>query len=439
MTVSTEATGSEPAGETARRRVLVTGLGTVTPFGNDTGQFWARILAGDSAISRIERFDVSGYPVQIAAEIKNFDPDDFMERRDWRMMDRFIQYATAASLLAWDDAQLAGVAPAPDRVGVAIGTGVGGQESFQDHNRMLTENGARSMPPYHLPMFLPNMATARVSIRLKAEGPTTTVATACAASAHSIGDAFRFIQRGEADVMVAGGTEAPLHPMGLGGFCAARALSTRNDEPTRASRPFDRARDGFVLGEGAAMVLLEEREHALARGARVYAELVGYAATSDAYNTTMPAPDGAGAARCMRRALHDAGLKTGDIDYINTHGTATKLGDRSETRAVKAVFGDYAGRVACSSTKSMTGHLLGASGALEAVICALAVHTGRLPPTINLDDPDEECDLDYVAGSSRQAPVGAALSNSFAFGGHNVSLVFARHRTPHADTEKVTA
>jgi 3-oxoacyl-[acyl-carrier-protein] synthase II len=432
-------TAIRPGGGCDRRRVVVTGLGVVTALGHDIGRFWKRILAGDSAISRIERFDVTGYPVRIASEIKDFDPDGFMDRRDWRMMDRFIQYAIAASLLAWEDAGLAGAGPDPARVGVAIGSGVGGQESVQEHSRILTEKGVRSVPPYHLPMFLPNMAAAQVSMRLKAKGPTTSVATACAASANSIGDAFRFIQRGEADVMIAGGAEAPLHPMGLAGFCAARALSTRNDEPARASRPFDRARDGFVLGEGAATVLLEEREHALARGARGYAELTGYGATSDAYNLTMPAPDGAGAARSMRRALDDAGLGAGDIDYINAHGTATKLGDKAETRAVKAVFRDDARRLACSSTKSMTGHLLGASGALEAVICALAVHTSQLPPTINLDDPDDECDLDYIAGSARQAPVRAALSNSFAFGGHNVSLVLAEHRLHHTDTEKVTA
>jgi 3-oxoacyl-[acyl-carrier-protein] synthase II len=408
------------------KRVVVTGVATVTALGNDTGKLWADLLAGRSAISRIERFDTADYPVRIAAEIKDFSPGDFMERADYRMMDRFIQYAMAAGLMAWDDAGLPQAAALDrDRVGVAIGAGVGGQETFQDHAEVLRTLGVRAVPPYHLPMFLPNMAAAHVSIRLGAKGPTTCVATACASGANAIGDAYRTVERGEADVMLAGGAEAALHPMGLAGFCAARALSKRNDEPERASRPFDKGRDGFVLGEGAATLVLEDLDHAVARGARIYAEIIGYASTTDAYNPTMPAPDGSGAARCMRRALADAGLGVEQVDYINLHGTATKLGDVAETRAVRAVFGDHAGRVACSSTKSMTGHLLGASGALEAVLSTLAVHEDTLPPTANLEDPDPDCDLDYVPGTGRGAPTRIAMSNSFAFGGHNVSLVFA--------------
>lgn len=409
------------------RRVVVTGLGTVTPFGEDVRLFWQAMLAGRSAASRIERFDTSGFPVTIAAEIKDFDPDRYLERRDWRKMDRFVQYALAAAIRAWQDAGLPDVQPEQaDRFGVAIGSGVGGSGSFQDHTAMLLAGGARAVPAYHLPMFLPNMATAQVSMRFGARGPTTTVATACAAGANSIGDASRMIERGDAEVMLAGGAEAALHPMGLAGFCIARALSRRNDDPAGASRPFDRQRDGFVLGEGAAVLVLEEYEHARARGARIYAELAGYAATADSYHPTMPAPDGASAATCMRRAIADAGLLPTDVDYVNTHGTATMLGDRAETSAIKAVFADHAHRLACGSTKSMTGHLLGASGALEAAIAVLAVSCDMLPPTINLTDPDPECDLDYIAGGARQATTGVAISNSFAFGGHNATLVFSK-------------
>ena len=409
------------------RRVVVTGLGTVTPFGEDVGQFWSAMLEGRSAVSQIERFDTTRFPVSIAAEIKTFDPDDYMHRRDWRMMDRFVQYGMAAALRAWEDAGLPPISPAnEERVGVAIGSGVGGTGSFQDHAESLADLGVSGVPPYHLPMFLPNMATARVSMRLGAKGPTTTVATACAAGANSIGDAYRMIERGEADVMLAGGSEAALHPMGLAGFCTARALSRRNDDPAGASRPFDRQRDGFVLGEGAAIVVLESVEHAEARGARVYAELSGYAATADAYNPTIPSPDGASAARCMRLAIENAGLVPGDVDYVNTHGTATKLGDRAETQAIKTVFGEHAHRPACGSTKSMTGHLLGASGALEAAISSLAVYHDAMPPTINLTEPEAECDLDYIPGSYRAGNTRVALSNSFAFGGHNAALVFTK-------------
>ncbi len=411
------------------RRVVVTGLGTVTPFGEDAGVFWSAMLAGRSAVSQIERFDTGNFPVTIAAEIKDFDPARYLERRDYRMMDRFVQYAVVAALQAWQDAglpEVGGSALDGDRIGVAIGSGVGGTGSFQEHAAMLAEGGVKAVPPFHLPMFLPNMATAQVSIRFGATGPTTTVATACAAGANSIGDAFRMIERGDADVMLAGGSEAALHPMGLAGFCTARALSRRNSDPAGASRPFDNGRDGFVLGEGAAVLILESADHARARGAGVYAELAGYASTADSYNTTMPAPDGAGAARCMRLAIKDAGLTPEDIDYVNAHGTATKLGDRAETQAIKSVFGDHAYRLACSSTKSMTGHLLGASGAVEAAISALAVRHDEVPPTINLSEPEAECDLDYVAGGSRAMKTRVAMSNSFAFGGHNASLVFVQ-------------
>jgi len=411
----------------APRRVVVTGLGTITPFGDDIDRFWSALLAGRSAASRIDRFDTSEFPVKIGAEIKDFDPNRYLDRRDWRKMDRFIQYAIAAADQAWTNAGLAVLDPAEaERVGVVIGSGVGGTASFQDHVAMLAGGGVRAVPPFHLPMFLPNMATAQVCMRFGATGPTSTVATACAAGANSVGDAYRIIERGEADLMLAGGAEAALHPMGLAGFCMARALSRRNDDPAGASRPFDLHRDGFLLGEGAAVLVLEELEHARNRGARIYAELAGYAATADAYHATMPEPSGVGAARCMRRALEDAAVSAGDVDYINTHGTATTLGDRAEIRAIKAVFGEHAARLACGSTKSMTGHLLGASGALEAVISVLAVFSDMLPPTINLSDPDPECDLDLIPDNARSTETRVALSNSFAFGGHNASLVFVK-------------
>ncbi|MEA2665335.1 MAG: 3-oxoacyl-[acyl-carrier-protein] synthase [Candidatus Eremiobacteraeota bacterium] len=409
------------------RRVAITGLGVVTALGAHVETFWANVCAGRSGVSAIERFDASELPVRIAAEIKDFDSTPFIAPQAARTMDLFSQYALVASLLACrdagfvDDDSIAG-----ERTGVVVGSGTGGYATMEREAAAFRAGGLRDLNPYYVPTFLVNMASAQVAMRLGIGGPSLTTATACAAGANAIGEAFRMIRRGEVDVALGGGTEAPIHPLSLAGFCAMRALAPLNDAPAEASRPFDRGRKGFVLGEGAGMVVLEEYERARARGARIYAELVGYGATTDAFHLTMPRPDGRGAIACMTRALADGGLAPGEVDYVNAHGTATKLGDVSETRAIKAVFGARASTLPCSSTKSMTGHLLGAAGAVEAIVTALAVERDVVPPTINLDHPDPECDLDYVPGTARSVPVGVALSNSFAFGGHNACLVLRK-------------
>ena len=407
------------------RRVAVTGLGVMTPLGCDVAEFWLRLCSGVSGVGPIQRFDASDLPVRIAAEIHGFDPDDHFERRDSRLMDRYVQLGVAAGLVALQDAGLTvGEDVDPEMVGIIIGSGSGGMDTVEQQARAFHEGGMRRFSPYYIPAMLINMVSAQLAIRIGAHGPTMTIATACAAGSHSIGEGYRKVQSGEADVMLVGGSEAPVFPQGVAGFCAMRALSTRQDQPQRASRPFDAGRDGFVLGEGAGVLVLEALKHARARGARVYAELVGYGSSTDAYHATQPQPDGAGAALCMRRALRDAGLHPSDVQHINTHGTSTKLGDISETKAIHRVFGAHAPSLLCSSTKSMTGHLLGAAGAIEAVASVLSVVHGVAPPTINLDQPDPACDLDYVPGHARQAPISAAMSNSFAFGGHNSSLVF---------------
>lgn len=405
----------------------MTGMGVVTSLGRDLETFWNNLCAGVSGVSRIESFDASSLPTQIAAEIKDFDPEAFMDRKEVRRTDRFVQFAVAAAKLALEDAGLRiGDNADPERVGVVIGSGIGGLATWEEQHLALLEKGPRKVSPFFIPMMIANMASGQVSIMTGAKGPNTAPVTACATGTHAVGDSFRLIQRGEADCMIAGGSEAAIRPIGMAGFCAARAMSTRNEEPEKASRPFDADRDGFVMGEGAGVLILESLEHALGRGARIYAELVGYGMSADAHHVTEPSPGGEGAARCMRRALEDAGVRPEDVGYINAHGTSTPVGDIAETQAIKRVFGEHAYRLAVSSTKSMTGHLLGAAGAVEAIITCLTLYRGVIPPTINLDRPDPACDLDYVPHRARAADLRVAMSNSFGFGGHNATVVFRR-------------
>ncbi|MDR4480069.1 MAG: beta-ketoacyl-ACP synthase II [Nitrospira sp.] len=407
------------------RRVVVTGLGLVTPLGTGVEKTWKALCAGESGIGRITRFDPSGYDAQIAGEVKDFDPAQFIEKKEIKKMDTFIHYAVGASQLAVDDARLNVAPEEATRVGVYIGSGIGGLGSIEHYHDVLKEKGPGRVSPFFIPMTIINLASGQVAIRVGAKGPNSCAVTACATGNHCIGDAYRLIQRNDADVMIAGGAEAAITPLGVAGFASAKALSFRNDEPTRASRPFDKDRDGFVLGEGAGVVVLEELEHARARGARIYAEVVGYAMNSDAYHITAPPEDGEGAVRCMEMVLKDAGVAKTDIGYINAHGTST-MADAIETKAIKHVFGEQAYRIPVSSTKSMTGHLLGAAGGIEAVFSILALHHGMLPPTINLDRPDPACDLDYVPNTARPANPQVVLSNSFGFGGVNACLLFRR-------------
>ena len=409
----------------ATRRVVVTGLGLVTPLGTGIEKTWKALCAGESGVTRITRFDPTDYSSQIAAEVKDFDPAAYIEKKEIKKMDTFIHYAIGASQMAVDDAGLKVTEENANRVGVYIGSGIGGIGSIEHYHKILQEKGPDRITPFFIPMTIINLASGQVAIRLGARGPNSCAVTACATGNHCIGDALRLIQRGEADAMLAGGTEAAVTPLTVAGFAASRALSRRNDDPARASRPFDRDRDGFVLGEGAGVLVLEELEAARRRGARIYAEIIGYAMTADAYHITAPPDDGEGAIRCMDLAMQDAGISKDEVDYINAHGTST-FADKIETQAIKRVFGERAYRISVSSTKSMTGHLLGAAGGVEAAFSALAIHRGLLPPTINLDHPDPECDLDYVAGGMREAKVDVALSNSFGFGGVNACLLFKR-------------
>ncbi|AGT31131.1 3-oxoacyl-ACP synthase [Geobacillus genomosp. 3] len=409
-----------------RRRVVVTGMGAVTPLGNDVETTWKNIIAGQSGIDTVTRVNPDDFPAKVAAEVKGFDPASFMDRREARKMDRFTQYAVAAALMAVKDAKLEINEQNAERVGVWIGSGIGGMETFEQQFEIFQQRGYRRVSPFFVPMMIPDMAAGQVSIILGAKGINSCTVTACATGANSIGDAFKVIQRGDADVMITGGAEAPITKMSFAGFCANTALST-NPDPKTASRPFDKNRDGFVMGEGAGIVVLEELEHALRRGATIYAEIVGYGATADAYHITAPAPGGEGGVRAMRQALQDAGLQPEDIDYINAHGTSTEYNDKYETIAIKEVFGDHAYKLAISSTKSMTGHLLGATGAVEAIFSALAIRDGVIPPTINYETPDPECDLDYVPNEARKRDVRAVLSNSFGFGGHNATLIFKKY------------
>jgi len=408
-------------------RVAVTGLGIVTSLGTDIPTFWNNIISGKSGVSRIESFDTTEFPTKIAAEIKHWDVEAFgIDKRTARRMDRFVQFGAAASLMALKDAGIEiGANADPERVGVIVGSGIGGLGTWEEQHTLLLEKGPRRVSPFFIPMMIANMASGQVSMLTGAKGPNSTAVTACATGSHSIGDSFKIIQRGDADVMICGGAEATIRPTGLAGFCAMRAMSTRNDEPERASRPFDIDRDGFVMGEGSGVLILENLEHAKKRGARIYAEMIGYGMSGDAYDMVEPDPDGA--SRCMNRALRDAGIAPEEVDYINAHGTSTPIGDKSETIAIKKSFGEHAYKLAVSSTKSMTGHLLGAAGGVEAVILALTLHHGVIPPTINLDNQDPELDLDYVPNASRKADVRTALSNSFGFGGHNATIIMRKY------------
>ncbi len=410
------------------KSVVVTGIGLVTPLGTGTEKTWNAIIAGRSGIGQISRFDAraAGMPCTIAGEVPDFDVQAFINRKDARKMDTFIQYGVAAGLMALEQSGLE-IGPAnAERVGVMIGSGIGGLQSIERTLRAYDKGGVRKISPFFIPMTIINMISGWVSMLTGAKGPNSATVTACSTGSHAIGDAYEMIRRGDAEAMIAGGSESCICEMGVGGFCAARALSTRNDEPERASRPWDRARDGFVMGEGAGVMVLESRETAEARGATILAEVVGYGMSGDAYHITAPSPGGEGAVRCMKAALDSAGIGTDEVDYINAHGTSTPAGDIAETEAVKTLFGDHARRLMVSSTKSMIGHLLGAAGGVEAALTALALYHGVVPPTINLDDPDPECDLDYVPHKARHADIGVAISNSFGFGGTNASLVLKK-------------
>lgn len=410
------------------RRVVITGLGAVTPIGNSPAEFWQSLLAGRSGIGPITHFDASRHDCRIAGEVKGFDPLDYLDRKDVKRTDRFVHLAMAATRQALEDADFHITALNAEQVGVILGTGIGGIRVLEEQQTIYLQKGPDRCSPFMVPMMIANMAAGHLAIHFGAKGPNSCTVTACASGSNAIGDAFRLIQRGEVQVAITGGTEAAVTPLSMAGFSAMKALSTRNDTPEQACRPFDRDRDGFVMGEGAGILVLEELEHARARGAKIYAEIVGYGLTCDAHHMTNPAPGGEGAARAMRLALKDAGLQPGDVQHINAHATSTPVGDIAEVQAIKSVFGEHAPRLAISATKSMTGHLLGGAGGIATVATALAIHHGWVPPTLNLDNPDPECEgLDFVPHKGRQMAVEAALVNAFGFGGHNVTLALRRY------------
>ncbi len=411
-----------------KHRVVITGMGVVTPLGVDLDTFWNNLKAGKSGIAPISHFDASNLSCRIAGEIKNFDPSDYMERREARRMDRFAQLSVAAAKMALQDAELDSSKIDTDRFGVIVGSGIGGIKTFEEQAKTLIERGPARVSPFFVPMMIPDMASGQVSILLGLRGFNSCSVTACASGTHSIGDAFKVIQRGDADRMLAGGAEAAVTELAVAGFCSARALSQNNDNPEKASRPFDLNRDGFVMSEGAAIILLESLDSAVKRDAKIYAELIGYSSTADAYHITAPAPEGDGAARAMQAAIEGARIVYNDVEYINAHGTSTEYNDYFETLAIKRVFKEHAERVAISSIKSMIGHLLGAGGGVEAVSTVLTIKEGIIPPTINLDTPDPKCDLDYVPNKAREQKVETALSNSFGFGGHNAVLVIRKYQ-----------
>ncbi|HEX7213228.1 MAG TPA: beta-ketoacyl-ACP synthase II [Methylomirabilota bacterium] len=410
------------------RRVVVTGVGAVTPVGNTAEEFWAALLQGKSGIGPITRFDAAPLPTKIAGEVKGFDSLRFIDKKDDRKLDPFLKYAIACAAMAVEDAGLNVERVDRTRFGVLVGSGIGGITTLLETHKVLLEKGPDRVSPFFIPMLIINMASGLISMRFGAKGPNSSIVTACATGNHAIGDAMKIIQRNDADVMIAGGSEAIILPLTFAGFCQMKAMSTRNDEPTRASRPFDAARDGFVCGEGGGLLVLESLDHALARDARIYAEVVGYGMTGDAHHMTAPDPEADGAARAMSLAVRDAGIEPSTVGYINAHGTSTPYNDKSETMAIKRVFGEHARKLAVSSTKSMTGHLLGAAGGIEAIATALAIHHGVLPPTINYENPDPDCDLDYVPNQARKQDVEIALSNAFGFGGTNATLVFRKYR-----------
>ncbi|NQT23608.1 MAG: beta-ketoacyl-ACP synthase II [Candidatus Omnitrophica bacterium] len=415
-----------------RKRVVITGVGVITPVGNTVEGFWKSLVEGRSSVRRISCIDAKNFSSQIAAEVLDFDPSVYLNSKEIRKTDRFVQFAIAATKAAIDSSNLDLSKENTDRIGIIIGSGIGGLHTIEsEHNKYIErgpEKGARKMSPFLIPMLIVNMAAGYVSMYFKIKGPNTAIATACASGNHAIGDAFRIIQMGDADAMVAGGSEAAITIMGFGGFCALRALSTRNDAPEKASRPFDKDRDGFVMGEGAGIVVLEELGHALKRGAKIYGEIVGYGMSGDAYHMTAPDPEGGGATKCMRIALENANIAPEEVDYLNAHGTSTYFNDKIETVAVKKVFGEYAKKLAISSTKSVTGHLLGAAGGVELIACVLAMRDNLIPPTINYETPDPECDLNYTPNEAVKRETSVAMSNSLGFGGHNASLVVRKYK-----------
>ena len=411
-----------------KRRVVITGVGAVTPIGNTAEEFWAGLMEGRSGAGPITRFDTTGFDTRIAAELKGFDPLKYIDKKDDRKFDPFLKYAVAGAAMAVEDAALKTDKVDATRFGVLVGSGIGGLETLLDNYEALRTKGPSRVSPFLIPMLIVNMASGAISMRMGAKGPNTAVVTACATGNHAIGDAARIIQRGDADVMIAGGAEAIIIPLAIAGFAQMKAMSTRNDDPAHASRPFDAERDGFVCGEGAGIMVLESLDHASRRDARIYAEIVGYGMTGDAHHMTAPDPEGDGAARAMAAALRDAGLEPSTVGYINAHGTSTPYNDKFETIAIKRVFGEHARKLAVSSTKSMTGHLLGAAGGIEAIATTFALHHGMLPPTINYEKPDPDCDLDYVPNQARKQDVEVALSNAFGFGGTNATLAFRRFR-----------
>lgn len=409
------------------RRVVITGIGVISPIGNGKNNYWNALKNGVNGIDKITRFDASKYATQIAAEVKDFDPHDYIDKKEAKRMDRFTHFAVAASKMAIEDSEINLSEIDKNRFGVVLGTGVGGIETLEIEHQKLMNKGPRRVSPFFVPMMISNIGAGYISMKFEAKGPNTTTVTACASSTHAIGDAFKIIQRGDADIMIAGGSEAAITPLAMAGFCTMKAMSTRNDNPKIASRPFDRDRDGFVMGEGSGIIIMEELEHALKRNAKIYGEIVGYGMSADAYHITAPAPGGEGAARAMMNALNDANIKPEDMDYINAHGTSTPYNDKFETMAIKSVFAEHAYKLSVSSTKSMTGHLLGAAGSIEAIVCILAIKEDFIPPTINLTNPDPELDLDYVPNKGKNKKVNYALSNSLGFGGHNASLIFKKY------------
>ena len=408
------------------RRVVVTGLGVVSPFGVGVRLFWESLLAGKSGISTVTKFDTSDHSVTIGGEVNHFTPEDYLDKKELNRLDEFAVYAIVAADEALKDARLEEGIPNMDRFGVILGSGVGGLQTMENQNRRLINRGPRAISPFFIPMFIPDIAPGHISIRWGIKGPNYSVVSACASSTNAIGDAYRLIQHGDADVILTGGSEAAITPIAYAGFSNMKALSTQNENPEQASRPFDKERDGFVMGEGAGVLILEEADHAVARGATIHCEVVGYGATGDAHHITAPAPGGEGAVRAMRRAVEDGDLKIQDIDYINAHGTSTPFNDSNETIAIKEVFGDHTEKINISSTKSMTGHLLGASGGIEAVVCTMSILKHKIPPTINYENPDPDCDLNYTPNNAVEKEVNVALSNTFGFGGHNAVLVVKR-------------
>ncbi|HUX46894.1 MAG TPA: beta-ketoacyl-ACP synthase II [Desulfosporosinus sp.] len=409
-----------------KHRAVITGMGVISPVGNHIDEFWNNLIEGKSGIGLLTRFDTSNLPTKVAAEVKNFEPTEWINKKESRHMDRFAQFAIAAAKMALQDSGLDLEKVDKERAGVVMGCGIGGVTTFEEQKEVLMSKGSSRVTPFFVPMLISNMAAAHLSIEFGLQGSSLTIVTACASATNAIGEALRIIQHGEADVVFCGGTEAPITNLAFAGFCAAKTMSTEKENPEQACRPFDKRRSGFVMGEGAGVLVLESLEHAEARGAHIYAELAGYGSTSDAYHITTPAPGGAGAARAMRLALNDSGVSVEDVDYINAHGTSTGPNDTTETNAIKTVFGSNASKLAISSTKSMTGHLMGAAGAIEAVICALSINRGGIPPTTNYGEPDPDCDLDYVPNIARKQEVNVAMSNSLGFGGHNACIVLKK-------------